>query len=153
MRRVPMRCARDGFTLIELLVVIAIISILMGLLMPAVQSARESANRTQCANNLKQIGLAMTLYHDQHKRLPPSRRTMLEGHSWAWTILPQLEQDNMYKLWPESWALPGLVPGNSITPAVVEKFQSVLSMPVPTYFCPTFRAPGALSKKFPQDLV
>src|SRR5579884_2617064 len=87
---------RHGFSLIELLVVIAIIAVLAGLLLPAVQSARESAARTQCANNLKQIGLAMHLYHDSHKQLPPSRRRLAEGQSWAWMILPHLEQESLY---------------------------------------------------------
>ncbi len=91
----PFRMTRTGFTLIELLVVIAIISILIGLLMPAIQSARESAKRISCGNNLKQIGLALHLHHDQVHGLPPSRRTLNESPSWAWLILPYMEQENL----------------------------------------------------------
>src|SRR5262245_38624042 len=94
----PARPRAPGFTLIELLVVIAIIAILMGLLMPAVQQAREAAARISCANNLHQIGLAMHEYADAEERLPPSH---VEGQAatWAWLLLPYLEQDNLYRAW------------------------------------------------------
>src|SRR5215207_947703 len=89
---------RRGFTLIELLVVIAIISILIGLLLPAVQRVREAANRLSCTNNLKQIGLAMHHHHLTFERLPPSRVTAY-GATWAVVILPEMEQDNLYRQW------------------------------------------------------
>ncbi len=96
--RIPRyRTSSGAFTLVELLVVIAIIGILVALLLPAVQSARESASRMQCANNLKQIGLALLNYHDAMLVFPPG--TGGSGTSWSWSarILPYIESQNIHK--------------------------------------------------------
>jgi len=84
-----------GFTLIELLVVIAIIAILIALLLPAVQQAREAARRTQCKNNLKQLGLAMHNYHDVHNGFPVAQFGCCWG-TWVVGIMPYIDQANLY---------------------------------------------------------
>ncbi|MGE3808137.1 MAG: DUF1559 domain-containing protein [Gemmataceae bacterium] len=89
---------RRGFTLIELLVVIAIMGVLVALLLPAVQKVREAASRSSCANNLKQVGLALTSYHVQYGRFVPSRLADFKA-SWAVLLLPYLEQENLYRAW------------------------------------------------------
>jgi len=97
-----LRARRRAFTLIELLVVIAIIAILIALLLPAVQQAREAARRSQCKNNLKQIGLALHNYHDTHNTLPPGNVKLEQfGNAWdpvGWSTmcLPFLDQSPLY---------------------------------------------------------
>jgi prepilin-type N-terminal cleavage/methylation domain-containing protein len=100
--------SKRGFTLIELLVVIAIIAVLIALLLPAVQQAREAARRTQCKNNLKQIGLALHNYHDAYSVFPPGYvdrngnpdstpdNDLGPGWGWASFLLPYLDQGNVY---------------------------------------------------------
>lgn len=91
---------RRAFTLVELLVVIAIIGTLVALLLPAVQSARESARRTSCTNNMKNLGLAILNFHDSHKKLPTSNRAPgvvnSPRYSWATLMLPYFEEQNTY---------------------------------------------------------
>ncbi|MCX7409814.1 MAG: DUF1559 domain-containing protein [Planctomycetales bacterium] len=99
-----LRKTSRGFTLIELLVVIAIIAVLIALLLPAVQQARESARRTQCKNNLKQIGLALHNYESTYQRLPPGNfgggnaagNCADDGLAWTFAILPYMEQSAIY---------------------------------------------------------
>jgi prepilin-type N-terminal cleavage/methylation domain-containing protein/prepilin-type processing-associated H-X9-DG protein len=124
----PLTRLRRAFTLIELLVVIAIIAILIALLVPAVQKVREAAGRTQCQNNLKQIGLACHNYHDTFKGLPPVRISRNEYATWAVLILPFIEQDAVYKQW-------------NIQNKFSVQTQAAREALVPIYFCPSRREP------------
>ncbi len=138
---------RHGFTLIELLVVIAIIAILMSLLLPAVQAAREAARYTQCRNNLKQMGIALHNYHDTFSMLPPmvssfgsteqydpEYKTNSDGFSVQARILPYLEQGNLQHLL--DFTQPGFFGAyNNETPNPA--FASAFAIPIPSFLCPS----------------
>ncbi len=132
-----MQAKRSGFTLVELLVVIAIIGILVALLLPSVQAAREAARRTQCLNNLRQIGLAIHLFHDTQESIPPSRLPCHHG-TWATVIWPYLEEANIAEQWD---------PQDSYH----YQPQEYLLLQVPVYLCPTRRAPPQLSIESPAE--
>jgi prepilin-type N-terminal cleavage/methylation domain-containing protein len=125
------RMAR-GFTLVELLVVIAIIGMLVALLLPAVQAAREAARRNSCVNNLKQIGLAVQTHHDSKKQYPMGRDgTVQKATSWAFQLLPYLEKANVYQSLNK--ALEVADPANA----------TAMRTPIDAYACPSRRTAAA----------
>jgi prepilin-type N-terminal cleavage/methylation domain-containing protein len=133
---------RRGFTLIELLVSITIIGMLVALLLPAVQASREAAHRTQCGNNLRQIGLAAHQHHDQHRRLPPGMgfTPLTDNGVWAqhlFHVLPFLDQANLY----HSALGPVSLPTGTVT-ITFPGNNKVYSRAVPTFLCPSDPSAG-----------
>lgn len=155
MRRYLNHKGQYGFTLIELLVVIAIIAILIALLLPAVQQAREAARRTQCLNNLKQLGLAMHNYENAYNRLPMAMisdqcgtynwggdsRYDDDGFNWTSAILPYVDQAPIYQRLTQSpwWGVFGagekywVAQGSPATGAVIPGCET----PLPLFRCPS----------------
>jgi prepilin-type N-terminal cleavage/methylation domain-containing protein len=143
-----------GFTLIELLVVIAIIAILIALLLPAVQQAREAARRTQCKNNMKQLGLALHNYHDVYKCFPlghqykgtfdgnPNNARGGPAFSWGWALLPYFDQAPLFNQFNPNQQLAETAPtqaGGSVSN--VQLAQSIL----PSVRCPSDPMPERFS--------
>ena len=147
----------SAFTLVELLVVIAIIGILVAMLLPAVQAAREAARRSQCTNNMKQIGIALHNYHSGYGRFPyggaynegtngncitQPEFNQRHGHNWRVHILPYLEEEELYNSIPSLSAPDG------------GSFQAVWApllqhkTPVPTFYCPSEHGPQVRDEMF-----
>jgi prepilin-type N-terminal cleavage/methylation domain-containing protein/prepilin-type processing-associated H-X9-DG protein len=163
--------ARRGFTLIELLVVIAIIAVLIGLLLPAVQQAREAARRSQCKNNLKQMGLALNNYHDNFKTFPPaliwpslkspgnitadgSLQTYNYGTTGYVRMLPYIDQAAIYKKWNfNATSTNAYRNANSLAPQNGTIGTTALTNPnltlsqemLPAFLCPSDTMPKQLS--------
>jgi prepilin-type N-terminal cleavage/methylation domain-containing protein len=152
MRRIPAipvkpKVERSGFTLIELLVVIAIIAVLIALLLPAVQQAREAARRTQCKNNMKQLGLALHNFHDTYSRFPPGGArdqspfgtgpgTSGWGSSWKVYILPYIDQAAVYSKYLFAGNSGYQDPNNMSTTVPL-----IHNLKIPGYRCPSSSLP------------
>jgi prepilin-type N-terminal cleavage/methylation domain-containing protein len=164
-----MRPIHHGFTSIELLVVIAIIGVLVGLLLPAVQAAREAARRVQCVNNCKQLGVALQNYHDVHNGLPPGRIwkqgvfgcdrdyyfSGCQNIPWFTQMLPQFERQDLFAafnfalgpLGPNAPIPIGFYPNNTVMTTKLGLFQCPSDRSNPYQVNPNLLG-GALSKAF-----
>jgi prepilin-type N-terminal cleavage/methylation domain-containing protein len=151
--------AVKGFTLVELLVVIAIIGLLVGLLLPAVQAARESARRSQCVNNLRQMGIALQNYHDVYRHLPLSVYDALnneedpvtglplnqeQGYGWGVALLPYMEQQPLFDAINPDWKPSPFLGRWYTTGAIIPQGAEVLSV----YRCPSSAMPSHVPDSF-----
>jgi len=126
------RIARTGFTLVELLVVIAIIGILVAFLLPAIQAAREASRRSQCQNNLKQIGIAVQNHHEARRVFPMGRNGINQfAVSWAYFLLPYMEETAIYNSW------------NPKVEVFNDDNDATMRTPIESYACPSRRRAAA----------
>jgi prepilin-type N-terminal cleavage/methylation domain-containing protein len=129
LKEITMRVDRNGFTLIEVLVVIGVVGVLLALLLPAIQQARETARRGQCANNIRQLGLALHNYHDAHEVFPPGA-ILSNELSWHVFVLPMLDQGTLYSQF-------NFDQGQYFAAAVNNKNNPHGLTKVPQYLCPS----------------
>jgi prepilin-type N-terminal cleavage/methylation domain-containing protein/prepilin-type processing-associated H-X9-DG protein len=145
------RVYRRGFTLVELLVVIAIIGILVALLLPAIQAAREAARRSQCSNNLKQMGLALHGYHDARKGFPigvagGATSRPEEGFGWAVALLPNLEEQSLFDRIKPDWKPAPCRRSFTATGKIIAGGETVVDV----FRCPTSELPATFSESTPE---
>ncbi len=133
-----------GFTLVELLVVISIIGVLVGLLLPAVQAAREAARRMQCSNNVKQLGLAAHNYHDANRKFPIGQHLFGNttggvsrglGYNWSFALLPFIEQTNLYNQFDNRFP---------VFEKTVTQNGLIAATPLATFSCPSDLKPPTI---------
>jgi prepilin-type N-terminal cleavage/methylation domain-containing protein len=133
-----------GFTLVELLVVIAIIGVLIALLLPAIQAAREAANRAQCSNNLKQIGIALHNYHNTCQKLPFASAPRYTGYrthrSWAVALFPFMEQEPLY-----SELIFGAAGNFDVTITPRTNLDTLNGVMIPDLYCPSNKRPKMIT--------
>ncbi len=145
------RAYKDGFTLVELLVVIAIIGILVALLLPAVQSAREAARRNGCVNALKQLALANLNYESTNKQFPYARKyDIWDAYTWTQLVLPQLEEQPVYdNFWPlpikaKKVTNPQAADQNTYGPIGIDtRVRAARESQIAPFYCPSDQSPYA----------
>jgi prepilin-type N-terminal cleavage/methylation domain-containing protein len=129
---------RAGFTLVELLIVIAIIGILVALLLPAIQFAREAARRTSCVNNLKQVGLAAIQHEQVHKHYATRTNSYNHLGTWITAIMPYMEETALHDEWAQAIGLSKIKSLPAVRP-----LEEIVATPIVSLYCPSRRSPAA----------